>query len=142
MTGAYRRRSRLGFTVVESVIAIAMLGVAMIMVAQIAVRSLAERTHAEEEFTALEASANVLESARATPWSELTPAWAAAVKPSADLAARLQGATVTVHVEPEKDRPRVKRVTVEVRWTAAERARERSVTTVGLFADRAAGGAS
>lgn len=138
MRRASRTRNRPGFTIMESVIAIAMLCVAMIMVAQIGVRSLAERTNAEEQFVAIEATANVLETARATAWADLTPAWAAALKPTPDVVARLDDVALAVRVEPEKDRPRVKRVTVEVRWSPGERAGLRTITTVGLFADRTA----
>lgn len=142
MTRLRTKQERAGFTVIECVIAIAVMGVAAVLVAQIGVRSLAERVNAEEQFAAQEATANVLEAARAAPWADLTPAWAAAVQPPADLAARLDDATLAVRVEPEKDRPRVKRVTVELRWSPAEGHGERTVTTVALFADRAAGGGS
>lgn len=133
-------RRRPGFTVIECVVAIAVLGVAAVLVAQIGVRSLAERVNVEEHFAAQEATANILEVARATAWTDLTPAWASTVRPPNALTTRLDDVKLTVRVEPEKGRPRIKRVTVELRWSPAEGHGDRAVTTMALFADRAAGG--
>jgi hypothetical protein len=91
---------------------------------------------------AIEAAATLLEAARALPWADLTQEWAAGQRLPDDLAARLHDAAFAVRVESEPDRPRVKRVTVELGWTHVDRAKARTVKLVGLFADRAAGGGS
>jgi type II secretory pathway pseudopilin PulG len=133
---------RPGFTVLETVIALGMLASVIVLVAQLATWSLAERSRSDERLAALEQAANVLEAARARPWADLTPEWAAAQRLPDELATRLDDARYTVCVEPEADRPRVKRVTVELGWTHRDRAQARTVKLVGLFADRAAGGGS
>jgi hypothetical protein len=113
---------------------------AAILAAQLGTWTLAERGYAIERLTASECAANVLEAARATPWADLTPAWAAGRKLPADVTGRLNAAALTVRVEPEADRPRVKRVTVELHWKPRTGPKEQTVTLVGLFADRSAGG--
>ena len=142
MNGHIRHSARPGFTIMETVLALGVLTTAAVLVAQLGTWSLAERARAGERFAAVEAAANVLEAARARPWADLTPEWAAGQRLPDDLAARLRGAALAVRVDTEPTRPRVKRVTVELGWTHADRAKARTVTLVGLFADRAAGGGS
>jgi hypothetical protein len=86
--------------------------------------------------------ANVLEAARTRPWADLTPEWAAAQRLPDDLTDRLHEAVFTVRVEPEPDRPGVKRVSVELRWKQRDGTPARPITLAGLFADRSAGGGS
>jgi type II secretory pathway pseudopilin PulG len=131
-----------GFTVMETIVALSVLAAVSVLVAQTAVWALGERTRTEDRLVAMEAAANVLEEARARPWAELTPEWAAGMKPSGDVAARLPDAALTVRVEPEKDRDRVKRVTVELTWLDRIGRTAPPVSLVGLFADRSAGGGS
>src|SRR5437763_3151952 len=137
-----RRFGRPAFTAMEVVIALALLGTATVLVAQVATASLAERVRAAERLAAIEETANVLEAARARPWADLTPDWAASQRLPDELAARLRQPVFTVRVEPEPDRPRVKRVSVELSWRHADGAQARTAKTVGLFADRSAGGES
>jgi hypothetical protein len=136
----FRGRQRAGFTVLETVAALGILAVVAVLVAQLGFWSLAERARAEEQFAAVESTANVLEAARARPWAELTPEWAAAQRLPEDVAIRMEDGVLTVRVEPEPDRPRVKRISVELRWHQREGLPSRSVTTMGLFADRSEGG--
>jgi hypothetical protein len=96
----------------------------------------------EERLAAMEAAANVLELARSRPWADLTPTWAASQQAPDGLVARLLDPALTVTVAAEKDRPRVKRVTVEVNWTDGKGKGAPPVTLVGLYADRSAGGGS
>jgi hypothetical protein len=123
----------------ETVIALGMLSLAMVLVAQLGTWTLAERVRAEERLAAIEGVGNVLEAARARLWSDLTPEWAAEQRLTDDLADRLHEAVLTVRVEPESDRPRVKRVTVQLGWTHGDGATARTVAAVGLFADRGGG---
>jgi hypothetical protein len=130
---------RSGFTIMETSIALGMLLLAMVLVAQLGTWMLAERVRAEERLAAIEGVANVLEAARARPWKDLTPEWAAEQRLTDDLADRLYEAELTVRVEPEADRPRVKRVTVQLAWTHTDGATARTAAVVGLFADRGGG---
>lgn len=133
---------RPGFTVLEIVVALGVLSVVMVFVAQLATWALAERARADDQMAAVECTANVLETARTRAWADLTPEWAAGQQVPADLTDRLSDAVLTIRVEPEPDRTRVKRVTVELRWQLGNGVPTRTVTMVGLFADRSAGGAS
>jgi len=132
---------RPGYTMLEVVAAFGVLTVAMVIVAQLGTRALTERVRADEQMLATESAANVLEAARARPWADLTPDWAAGQRLPEDVTDRLPDARLAVRVEPEPERPRVKRVTVELRWQERGGPIARAVTTVALFADRAAGGA-
>jgi hypothetical protein len=110
----------------------------MLLVAEVGLRSLAERRRSSTRQDAVECVANVLESARALPWEDLNPEWAAGQQLPEELGQRLPGGKLTVLVEPEAARPRTKRVTVELSW---ERTREGSagpVRLVGLFNARSA----
>jgi hypothetical protein len=126
----------------EAVAALGVLSVAMVIVAQLSTQALAERVRTDEHLVAVESAANVLEAARARPWADLTPEWAAEQRLPEDLTDQLPDARLAVRVEPEPERPRVKRVTVELRWQQRGGPIARTVTTVALFADRAAGGGS
>jgi len=134
-----RIHRRNGFTIMETAIALALLSFAMVLVAQLGTWTLAERARAEERLAAIEGVANVLEAARGRPWTDLTPEWATEQRLTDDLADRLHEAVLTVRVEPEPDRPRVKRVTVQLGWTHGDGARARTAAAVGLFADRGGG---
>jgi type II secretory pathway pseudopilin PulG len=134
-----RIHRRNGFTIMETAIALALLSFAMVLVAQLGTWTLAERARADERLAALEGVANVLEAARARPWADLTPEWAAEQRLTDDLADRLHEAVLTVRVEPEPDRPRVKRVTVQLGWTHVDGATARTAAAVGLFAGRGGG---
>src|SRR5205085_2553481 len=120
--------------------ALGVLATAAALSAQLATTTLLERSRAVERLTALEAAANVLEAARARPWADLTPTWAAGQRLPDFVLERLSGVTLTVRVEPEPDRPRLKRVTVEVHWTHRDGHAAPAAELTALFADRTGGG--
>ncbi|OWK47002.1 hypothetical protein FRUB_00701 [Fimbriiglobus ruber] len=120
--------------------ALAVFAVAATLVAQFATWSLAERARSDARLEAIEAAANVLEQARARGWNELTPEWGAGMRLPESISARWPDCHLTVRVEPEPNRHRVKRVTVEIRWTDAGRVAWTPVSLTGLFADRATEG--
>jgi prepilin-type N-terminal cleavage/methylation domain-containing protein len=135
-------RNRGGFTLLESMAALGVLATAAVLAAQIGTWSLIERGRTHERLTAMDEVANIMEAARAKTWAELTPEWAAAQTLSASAADRLKDGTLSVRVVPEPDRPRVKSVTVELRWDHRPSIPAQTVTLVGLFAERSAGGAT
>jgi type II secretory pathway pseudopilin PulG len=134
------KHRRPGFTVLETIIAIGVLASTAVLVAQTGTWSLYERARTEERLAAMEAAANELEAARARPWDDLTPEWAASRKTPENLANQLLDVELTVRVAAEADRPRVKRVTVDVKWTDRTGKGAPPITLTGLFADRSAGG--
>ena len=126
---------RRAFTVVEIILALGILAVAMVLIGRIGVNSLRERTRSANRQVAAEMAANVLEAARAVPWEALNDMWAADQRLPELVTERLRQAKLTVRVEPEKDRPLVKRVTVEVAWVLPE-GTTRTTRLVGLFSPR------
>ena len=73
---------------------------------------------------------------------DVTLAWVPGAFEIPLVAGRLAESGLTVRVELEPDRPRVKRVSVDIGWTHLDRAQARAVRTVALFADRTLGGGS
>ncbi len=134
-------RDRRGFTVLEATLALGILAMAMMLVAQTGLWSWRERARSALRLEALESAANILESARACPWDDLTPAWGAAQHLPEPLAERLGDGKVIVHVEPEASRPLIRRVTVEVRALSDQRIEEPLVQLVGWFSARSAASA-
>jgi prepilin-type N-terminal cleavage/methylation domain-containing protein len=127
---------RRGFTVLETLAALAILAVAMVLAAQLGVWSLLERSRSTTRYEVLEAANNILEAARASSWTELTPDWAAGHRLPEGLAERLHDGQLHVRVEPEASRPQCKRVTVEIRWTLDQGRPARPVRLVGMFGAR------
>lgn len=104
------------FTLLEVTVAIAVLGTTMIIVAQTSYWSYRERARNASRQTALEAAANLLEAARARPFADLTPEWAAAQKLPEDVAELLADGSLVVRVEDVAAFRPVRKVSAEVRW--------------------------
>lgn len=123
---------RRGFTTMECVVGLGLLMVAMMILAQMTSLLCMDRVRNGERQEALETAANVLETARACPWEELTADWASRQKLPESLA-RQPEAKLNVTVDTDKKRPEIKHVKVEVRVGS-------SLAPVGLegwFAKRA-----
>jgi type II secretory pathway pseudopilin PulG len=134
-------RCRSGFTIMETIVALGIFAIALILVAQLGAQAVAERLRVEERLAAMEFANNVLESARARPWTDLTSEWAAAQQLPEAVADRLTEPTLSVRVEPERDRPRLKRVTVDLHWRHRYGENARAISLAALYADRHSGGA-
>lgn len=132
------RPPRAAFTLVEIVAAAGLLAVLIVLVAELGYLSMRERTRGVARQLALEQAGNVLEAARACPWGELTPEWAAAQRLPDALKPQLPDGQLLVQVEPEKERPQTKRVTVEVRWQFEPQRPPESTRLIGLFSARSA----
>lgn len=130
---------RRGFTLAEMVIALAVLAATGSLAAAALTQLLADRSRLDARVEAVEAAANALEEARARPWDQLTPEWAAA-RPTPPVLARWTGSKLTVKVEPEPGRPRVRRVTAEVTWDRGQSDPWKPVTLTTLIAARTTGG--
>ena len=131
---------RRGFTLTEVLVAVTVLAGAAALVAQFAVWTLGERARTDARLEAVEAATNVLEEARARPWNDLTAEWASNHRLPENLAARWPDCRLSVSVEPEEKRPKIKRVTVEIKWTETARATWPAVKLTALFAARTAEG--
>jgi hypothetical protein len=127
-----------GFTIAEVVIATAILAALMVVVTEVGYHSMRERARIAHRQTALETAGNVLEAARARPWDELTPEWAAKQDLTEETKSALPEGSLTVRVEPVPERPRIRRVTVEVRWQVEEGKPAERVQLVSLFSARSA----
>src|SRR5205823_2050223 len=112
----YSMRTRAAFTLVELTVTMAIIAILIVIVAQCVLLSIQERARTAAHHAALELAANVLEDARAQPFDKLDKAWADAQVIPSESSALLPDGKVVVTVEPEKSTPKVRRVTVEVRW--------------------------
>jgi hypothetical protein len=126
----------------EVAVALALLLVVSTLVAELTTWMITERSRTAARVDAVEIAANELEEARAVAWDKLTPEWAANQKLSAHVLDRWPDMKLTVRVEPEPNRPRVKRVTVELTWTEKGHAHWPVTTLTAVFADRTTGGGS
>ena len=131
---------RRGFTVIELGVAMALLAVALVLVAQLGLTGLRERGRSAARYRAIEAAANVLESARATSWENLTTDSAAAQHLPDGLQGVLPDAKLIVEVISEASLPQAKRVTVEVRWMLPEDVKAGPVRVEALFTARSRDG--
>jgi hypothetical protein len=121
----------------EVMVALGLLSVAFVLVAQISVAHLLERKRTQVRQAVEEVAANVLEEAQAAPADSLTPEWAAGQRLPESLSASLLEPKLTVTVEPYRALPKLKKVTVEIRWLHDDKLAARPVALTGLFGDRA-----
>ena len=99
---------------------------------------MSERRRTALRHEALETAANILESAQACPWDELTPAWAAQQRLPESLLQQLPDNRLAVRVETDPGRPLLKRVTVEIGWRLDDGLEARPVFLTSLFSARSA----
>jgi type II secretory pathway pseudopilin PulG len=125
-----------GFTILEVVASMAILTFAIALVGQLGAWTLAERVRSRDHQAAVESAANVLESARACPWDDLTPAWAASQRLPPFLAGRQW--QLTIQVAAEKQQPLTKRVTVEIQALHQSGKLTPPVRMIGIFSARSA----
>ena len=131
-------RPRVGFTLVEATIALAVFALLAVIVAQAMFWSLRERARLTAHQAALELAANVLEAARAQPFEQLDKGWADAQTIPSDMADLLPGGKVIVKLEPMQSLPQSRRVTVEIRWRSAAELPEQSVQLTSVLTARTA----
>jgi prepilin-type N-terminal cleavage/methylation domain-containing protein len=130
------RRPQSGFTLIEVAIAIGVLATAAALVTQVALSSLGERVRVDAHLEAVETAANILEQAHARPFNDLTPEWASAQKLPENFSSRWPDGRLSVRVEPEPKHPRIKRVTVEIKWAPPNRSGWPPVALTGLMSGR------
>lgn len=127
-------RHRRAFTILETTIALGALTTALVLLAQLVTASYSERARRLTHHEALETAANILETARATPWEKLDADWAARQRLPQSLAARLQDATLAITVEQDARGIALKRVSVNITGKDMP-----AVHLTGLFAARSGG---
>jgi hypothetical protein len=127
---------RRGFTVMEVVLSIGFLGIAAAIIGELAFATLNERLRNETRLAVIEWATNVLEVARARPWSEVTPEWASEIRLPEDLSIRLTNPKAVVNVDAERERPGAKRITVSAKWTHSDGTPLRPVTLVTVISHR------
>jgi prepilin-type N-terminal cleavage/methylation domain-containing protein len=122
-----------GFTIAETLIALGILAVAMLIVAQVGVWSLQEYARTFDRQAAQELAANVLETARASPWDALNSEWATSQKLPPGFAK--DGWRLAVQVDSHG--PLLKRVSVQVDPRPGQTPPFRAEKLVGWFSRRA-----
>jgi prepilin-type N-terminal cleavage/methylation domain-containing protein len=112
-------KRRPAFTVIECIVALALILIVSAIVAQTIVWGLQERSRSAAHYAALETAANILEEARAQPFDKLDKTWADAQHVPTGMDAVLPEGKVTATIAPEPKLAGVKRVTVVVSWQFA-----------------------
>jgi hypothetical protein len=120
----------------ETVAAMALLAIVVILVAQVGIWSLHERTRNTARHEALEFAANILESARATPFDSLNSDWGTRQKLAESLPTTYRTGKLTVEVKPEPGLPNTKRVSVQIESAAAGKIPEPPIRLTSLFSKR------
>jgi hypothetical protein len=131
---------RRAVTVMECTVAATALLFALMIAAQAATWAVAEQLRSQQRQEALEAVANVLETARAQPWESLNADWARRQELLPALAQRLRDAKLTIAVEPEAGRKQSKRVRVELTWKNVDGTPAKPVRQVSVFSARTSPG--
>lgn len=110
--------NRRGMTILELVIAGALLGTLLIVCLKM-LGAVGDWRHvADSRQLALFEVANVMERIASLPWDELTPEAAADVRLPDNIRRRLTGAELKIEVSdsPPERKPSSKRITVSIRW--------------------------
>lgn len=128
------RKGRSGYTMIEVAVAVTILSLLIPVIAQLAYWSLMQRMRAQSEQAALELCQNILESARAAKFEDLTDRWAAAQTIPSDTKTLLPDAKLSVKIEPDVNQ--VRRVTVAVTWHTEPGGPAREVQLVTLLSPR------
>ncbi len=126
----------------DVVVGLAVLTTALLLTIQLSIWVLSERQRTSVRQQALEETANVLESAQACSWDDLGSTWAGEQEQRLRqaLAERMTEPVFAVRVQPEKDRPRTRRITVELKWKQPEGWPAPPITMTALFSKRTEGG--
>jgi len=125
-------------SVLDTVVGLSVLSAALLLASQTAIWIIGERQHWEVRQEAIEATANVLESARACAWEDLTPKWAEEQRLPASLASRLDEPQLAVRVQPEAGRAQTRRVTVDLTWKQTDGRMAPPISVTALFSKRTA----
>jgi hypothetical protein len=127
--------------VLETIMVMLLFGIVVGLVTHFTTWNLAEQRASVRRQAAMEAAANVLETARVLSWTDLTPAWGSKQQLPDTFNEQLPDAKLTVQVQEEPGSPRLKRVSVELRWATKDTHPPAPFRLVGLFADRTAANA-
>jgi prepilin-type N-terminal cleavage/methylation domain-containing protein len=127
---------RVGMTLVEVTVTLAILAVLVVIVAQCIAWSLRERGRAATHQAALELATNMLEAARAQPWEQLDQTWADGQTIPSEMKLLLPEGKAHITVEPGQPEPGTRRVTAEVTWQFEAHLPPRSVQLTTILSGR------
>jgi Tfp pilus assembly protein PilV len=116
-------------TLLELVVAAALLGTILIICLQLLAATAQQRRHADQRQLALVEVENTMERLAAWPWNELTPKTTAG-QLSPTVRSRLPGAELKVEVTTSSAEPSAKRIAVTLRWQDHSGQFEKPVTIV------------
>ncbi|HEY2841246.1 MAG TPA: prepilin-type N-terminal cleavage/methylation domain-containing protein, partial [Pirellulales bacterium] len=113
---------RPGFTLIEIIVAIALLAAAMLSATQVLMISARQRRAADRRFAAQLEASNVAERIAALDYDAITPEAAQAMKLTPDAQSALPEAELKVtSVLVETSTPHYKRITIEIGWPSSDR---------------------
>jgi hypothetical protein len=107
---------RRGTTIVELIVASAMLGTLLVICLQMAGALAAQQRTVQQRQLATLELANLMERIAARPWADVTPQAVAAEQPTPAARNRLPDAEVKVEVTTPAAEPDAKRIAASIRW--------------------------
>ena len=120
----------------EVMVALGLLSIAVVLLSQMAVGQFTERRRQAARLEALEAAANILETARSLSPEALTPEWAAAQRLPAGFDDRVRDPKLAISMEPYPAQKQLKRVKVRITWVQDPRLPVEAVELTGYFGVR------
>jgi len=109
-----KRRS--GFTILETLVAVAMLTALLAVAMQVCTATAAQRRQTQQQLVAVEETANVMERVAALPWDDLTPEGVGKIELSTVAEEALPEAALTIDLAEAKGKPAGRRVAVTLEW--------------------------
>jgi len=107
---------RRGMTLLELVVAGALLGTILVVCLQLLAATAEQRRAADQRQLAVLEVENAMERLAARPWDELTPQAVATPQLSPSVRGRLPGAELKVEVTASPAEPLAKRIAILLRW--------------------------
>lgn len=109
--------ARRGFTIIEVVVAAAILTTLAVVCAQMLAASARQNRMLQDRRAAMNEAANVMERLFVQSWSELTPDSAAQATLGEDFRQALPGGRLSVEVNTAANRPEARQIVVRIEWT-------------------------
>ena len=132
-------RRRIGFTITEVAVATVLITVLLVVVAQTMALVAQQRRNSQYHLIASEEAANMVELLMAYSFDQLTAEAAKSAKFSPPARDALPSASLRIEILPTDERPRCKRVTVEIAWATRGEEKTRPIRVVAWKYDQEGG---
>jgi type II secretory pathway pseudopilin PulG len=123
-------RRRRGITLVETLVAAAVLGGLTVVCVKFFAASVAQQEQMRDRSRAVQLAANVMERLAATPWEQLTAENIRRLQDADELRQGLPEATIEIQLAQPSGEPDAKQIVVLVRWPSPPDVLQRPVRLV------------